>query len=150
MPKRLMIGVVGISFAIAMMAFLCNPGTISAQECRVIRIIGMATHNSIRVEPETLTVSKGDCVVWFNRESGPNLQIVFEEGKACAAATADPTGAFKMGYGTCFVSSFIPFAGTSSLRFQQKGSYKYTVESVTGDKPEVRGTKVTTGTILVE
>lgn len=148
--KAFLIVLVGLSFAIAMMAYLYTPGTIAAQECRLVKILGMAIHNSIRVEPETLTVSKGDCVVWWNRQSGPNLQIVFEEGKGCAAATSDPSGEFKTGYGTCFVSSLIPVGGTTSLQFQQKGSYKYTIESVAGKTPEVRGIKVTTGTILVE
>lgn len=89
-------------------------------------------------------------MVWFNRTSGPNLQIVFEEGKACAGVTEDPSGSFKTGYGGCYVSSWIPFGGTSSLRFKEKGSYKYTIESITGEGPKVRGKKVTTGTILVE
>jgi len=150
MKKKKLIIVVGVIFVCAMIFLLTNTVRVNAQECRIARIIGMDIHNSIRVEPATLTVSKGDCVVWFHRATGPNLQIVFAEGKTCANATDDPQGQFKEGYGQCYVSSWIPFAGTSSLRFNEKGSYNYTIESVTGEGPEARGKKVTTGTILVE
>lgn len=61
--KRWLTLSVGLSFAIVLMSYFCNSGTGPAQECRVVRIIGMAIHDSIRVEPETLTVSKG--IAWF-------------------------------------------------------------------------------------
>jgi len=38
----------------------------------------------------------------------------------------------------CYVTRWVPFAGTSSLRFMEKGSYKYTVKAKNkaGVKPE--------------
>ena len=85
--KRLLIAI-GFSFIFAMIIYLSNLGTTFAQECRIIRIIGMQMHHSIRIEPETLFISKGDCVVWFNRaESAEEVKVSFENGKKCLPET---------------------------------------------------------------
>lgn len=34
-------------------------------DCRVVRIQGMVTHDSVRLEPETIQVPKGTCVIWL-------------------------------------------------------------------------------------
>lgn len=124
---------------------------VRAQECRVIRITGMETHNSIGVEPERMLISKGDCVVWFNRAAATNVKIIFEEGKACAAATEAPVQFHMDDYHQCFVTSWVPFAGTSSLSFKEKGTYKYVVEMASGG-PETlaeKGQRVAGGAIIV-
>jgi len=40
---------------------------------------------------------------------------------------------------SCYVTSWIPFAGTSSLRFMQKGTYKYVVEAKGQKNVEAKG-----------
>ena len=125
--KRLLIAL-GVSFVVAMMMGLFNVGKLSAQECRLIKIHGRSEHPSIRIEPEISFVSKGDCVVWFNRLFTDEVQVILEEGKKCLDVTNAPMG-FSLNAQSCYVTSWIPFAGTSSLRFMEKGTYEYTVKA---------------------
>jgi hypothetical protein len=125
--KRLLI-TVGLSFAIAMMVYLFHLETISAQECRIIRILGRAEHVSLTIEPGTTFINKGDCVVWFNRVFTNEIQIMFKEGKKCSDVTKSPMG-FTLNASNCYVTTWIPFSGTSSLRFMEKGTYKYEVQA---------------------
>jgi len=145
--KRVVVGM-GIAVIVAVSALLLQSSTIQAQDCRVIRIQGMVTHQSIRVEPEVLSIGKGTCVIWFNRATANEIKIVFREGKRCASVSDAPMG-FSLDHEQCFVTSWIPFGGTSSLRFNETGTYDYEVQITTGEAPE-KGTKAAAGTILVE
>ena len=149
MSGRKLLCQVGFGIVMALIISLISSATVQAQECRVVWIHGLEVHKSVAVEPETMRISKDTCVVWYNRATAMNVKITFQEGKACASAT-DGGAAFKMGYGACYVSSWIPFAGTSSLRFKEKGTYKYVIETANGPEnlPE-RGEKIAEGTIMV-
>ena len=125
--KKLMI-IMGFIFVFAMIILLSKLGTIFAQECRIIKIHGRTEHPSIIIEPETIFLSKGDCVVWFNRFTAEDVKVTFEEGKKCLDVTNAPIG-FSLNAQSCYVTSWVPFAGTSSLRFIEKGTYDYTVEA---------------------
>jgi len=140
--KRLLIAIV-VSFVVAMMIGLLSLEIVSAQECRLIKIHGRTEHPTIMIEPETIYVSKGDCVVWFNRVTAKEIQVNFEEGKRCLDVTNAPMG-FSLNAQSCYVTSWVPFAGTSSLRFIEKGTYNYVVETkgMTGIKAK--------GQIIVE
>ena len=83
MKKKRLVIAVGISFVVAMMIGLFNVGKASAQECRIIKIHGRTEHPSIMLEPETILVSKGDCVVWFNRFTAVDIKVTFKEGQGC-------------------------------------------------------------------
>jgi len=126
---------------------LAGTQTAAAQECRVIRIHGLVAHDAVKVEPESLSISKGTCVIWFNRSTANEIKVVFEEGKQCASVTDAPTG-FSLNHEQCYVTSWVPFGGTSSLRFTEKGTYEYAIELAVGDEPE-RGKRVSSGTIIV-
>jgi hypothetical protein len=136
--KKLMI-VMGFIFIFAMIILLSKLGTLSAQECRIIKIHGRTEHPSIMIEPDTVFLSKGDCVVWFNRFTAEDVKVTFEEGKRCVDVTKAPMG-FSLNAQSCYVTSWMPFVGTSSLRFMEKGTYKYTVEAknIGGVKAEGR------------
>jgi hypothetical protein len=125
--NRLVITLVG-SFVIATIIGLLNLGKVSAQECRLIQVHGRTEHPSIMIEPATAFLSKGDCVVWFNRVTAKEIQVVFEEGKRCVDVTKAPMG-FSLNEQSCYVTSWLPFTGTSSLRFMEKGTYKYVVKA---------------------
>jgi hypothetical protein len=125
--KRLLIAVV-VSFVVAVMIGLLSLEIVSAQECRLIKIHGRTEHPTIMIEPETIYVSKGDCVVWFNRVTAKEIQVIFVEGKRCLDVTNAPMG-FSLNAQSCYVTSWIPFAGISSLRFVEKGTYNYVVEA---------------------
>ena len=145
MKKKGLLIVMGYIFVFAMIIFLSNPGTLSAQECRFIKIIGGDTELPflMMLEPETIVVSKGDCVVWFNRFTAETLKVTFKEGKKCADVTQAPMG-FSLNAQGCYVTNWMPFGGTSSLRFMEKGTYEYTVEA------KNRGDAKAKGKIIVE
>jgi hypothetical protein len=106
----------------------------------------MSVHESIRVEPETMQISKGSCVIWFNRAAANEVKVVFEEGKKCAAVTDAAVGFGMDDYGQCFVTSWLPFGGTSSLRFKEAGTFEYAIEI---GKLEDKGKRVARGKIIV-
>jgi hypothetical protein len=134
--KRLLIAVV-VSFVVAMMVGLLSLEIVSAQECRLIKIHGRTDLSTVMIEPETIYATKGDCVVWFNRVA-KEIMIKFDEGKRCADVTQAPMG-FSLNAQSCYVTSWIPFAGTSSLRFMEKGTYNYVVEAKGQKNVEAKG-----------
>jgi hypothetical protein len=139
MRKNKSVSSTGITLCIALFLLLGVAMPVFAQDCRLIRIQGLATQTSIRVEPETLSISKGTCVIWFNRASAQEVKIIFEEGKRCASVSEAPVG-FSLDHENCYVTSWIPFGGTSSLRFQESGTYEYVLEAKTVPQKNVKGT----------
>jgi hypothetical protein len=134
--KRLLIAVV-VSFVVVMMIGLLSLEIVSAQECRIIKIHGRTDLSTVLIEPNTIYATKGDCVVWFNRVA-KEIMVKFDEGKRCADVTQAPMG-FSLNAQSCYVTSWLPFAGTSSLRFMEKGTYNYVVEAKGQKNVEAKG-----------
>jgi len=128
MKKKRLVIALGVSFVVAIMIGLLSLEIVSAQECRIIKIQGRADQRSIMIDPESIFVSKGDCVVWFNRFAADEVMVKFDEGKRCVDVTQAPMG-FSLNEQSCYVTSYLPFTGTSSLRFMQPGTYNYTVHA---------------------
>jgi hypothetical protein len=149
MEKRLLL-VVGLVSMLAVTIMLLAQDIGIAQDCRIIRVHGGITlgQSEYRVEPETVIASKGTCVIWFNRAVANEIKIVFKEGKRCASMSEAPVG-FSLDHEQCFVTTWVPFGGTASLKFTQAGTFDYTVE-VTGGETETKGRQVTKGTILIQ
>ena len=138
--KQYVVTAIGAFFLAACVVFLFAGETIDAQSCRVVRIGGGAgvQVKEINLEPPSLMISKGTCVVWFNRARAQEVKVVFEDGKTCQNLTDAPVG-FKIDAAKdCYVTDYIPFGGTSSLRFVEKGVFKYTVEAAGGVKGAAR------------
>jgi hypothetical protein len=138
MDKKGVMIVMGFIFVLTMIIFLSNLAKTSAQECRIIIIHGKSGEALITVEPETIFLSKGDCVVWFNRFSELPVKVKFEEGKRCVDVTKLPIG-FSLNEQNCYVTSYMPLAGTSSLRFMEKGIYRYVVNPKGRDDIKAEG-----------
>ena len=149
MKKKKLLIALGVSFLVAMMIGLLGLETVSAQECRLIKINGRTDPTSLRIEPETLFISKGDCVVWFNRLVTDEVMVIFKEGKKCLDVSKSSMG-FNLDSESCYVTSWLPFAGTSSLRFMEKGTYEYTVKAKGYKDREVNEGKQVKGQIIVE
>jgi len=141
--KRLVIAI-GVSFLVAMIIGLLGLETVSAQECRIIRILGRTEHLPLTIDPGTTFINKGDCVVWFNRVFTDEIQVMFKEGKKCLDVTKSPMG-FTLDAESCYVTTWLPFATTSSLRFMEKGTYKYVIKA-----KSMPGQNVQEGQIIVE
>ncbi len=149
MMKKRVVVMTAMFFLLSSMLVLVDQKPTEADETQLVRIFGGVSTGAgelskpIRLEPPTLTVNKGGVVVWLNWARNVEcVQVSFEEGKKCSDVTDAPTG-FEMVEG-CYVTSWITFGGTSSLRFKDPGTYTYTVEAKTGG--EVRRE---TGKILV-
>jgi len=127
--KRLLIAA-GLTLAFAVTIFLGNHGTVTAGECSIIRILEEKGSEGrlISIAPATLSIAKGSCVIWINWVPKQEVKVIFrEEGKKCQDATSAPVG-FKIKMPeNCYVTDSIPLGGTSSLVFNQEGSYKYEI-----------------------
>jgi hypothetical protein len=118
----------------ATVAFVHQP-TVDAQECRIIRVHGGGPGwtDKILVEPGATFIAKGSCVIWSNWVRTDEIKIVFEEGKKCEDMTEAPVG-FKMDAANCYVTTWVPLGGTSSLKFNEAGTFEYAIEAKGGQK----------------
>jgi len=134
--SKLLLVATGAIFILTMVIFLSGPTTIGAAEkCDIVAI-----RSRDKIEPKTLTVNKGDCVVWINfiksTSAYPSQEIVlsFKEGERCARTTKAPVG-FKMDYPSgCYLAGSFTYGETASLMFQEPGNYDYEVQFKGGGK----------------
>jgi plastocyanin len=141
--KLLAIGV-GIVLILTTVIFLANPEIIgAAEECKIVTIRGRDN-----IEPNMLTIKKGDCVVWINFTGSAagytkqDIQLSFKEGEKCVRMTKAPVG-FKMDVPSgCYIAGWISYGQTASLLFVEPGTYNYEVQFKVGGK--------NTGTIVVK
>ena len=120
--NKLLIGI-GAAFIFTLVIFLGNPLTIGAAEkCAIVTI-----QSQEGISPVVLNIKKGDCVVWMNWTRGVDVKIIFKEGKRCQDMTKSPVG-FKMDWNSCYITDYLDFGRTSSLLFDQAGTFKYEVE----------------------
>ena len=77
-------------------------------------------------KPATLTSQPGTTVIWLNRARHP-LEILFLD-KQVVLACGSPVN-FIVGKDGAYESAKIPFGGTASLCFLDKGRYDYKVRS---------------------
>ncbi len=111
-----------------MTVFLLCPATIEAEECYVVKIFGEGSPVSVRIEPDIVSISKDNCVVWINWARTTEVDVKFREGKKCSDATKSPVG-FRMDAMNCYVTDRIPLGGTASLLFSGDGTFDYEVEA---------------------
>ena len=122
------------AFVFAITSYLVNLETASAQETRIIRLSGVAyPTTTINIEPKVTFIAKGSVVVWVNLVRAEQVKVNFREGKKCLDVTKAPTG-FKLDAQQCYVTDFIRLGGTSSLKFVDRGTYKYEVTTEGGAK----------------
>lgn len=114
--------------------FLLNVGSLFAENASLIQIgKGPGDSKELMVAPADLSVQKGTVVIWMNGVQGEEIQVVFKDGKACKDVSFSPEfKGFSMDSKSCYVTSFIPYAATSSLQFTEKGTFEYTVSNATG------------------
>ena len=129
MNKSRLLVVIRFIFFFTTIIYLSNLRIISAQECRLVKFRGIIGYPSLTIEPSTIFLSQGDCVVWFNAVSAGKVKVSIADGKKCALATTAARGFVLDKPTSCYVTSWIGYTGTTSLRFMEKGTYNYVVES---------------------
>ena len=77
-------------------------------------------------KPASLTSQPGTTVIWINRSRFP-MEILFLD-KQVVLACGSPVN-FIVGKDGAYESAKIPFGGTASLCFLEKGIYDYKVKS---------------------
>jgi len=77
-------------------------------------------------KPATVTSEPGTTVIWLNRSRHP-IEILFLN-KQVVLACGSPVN-FIVGKGGAYESAKIPFGGTASLCFLEKGRFDYKVNS---------------------
>jgi len=77
-------------------------------------------------QPSTLNSAPGTTVVWVNHDRQP-VEILFLDKKVVLAC-GSPVN-FFVGKDGAYESGKIPFGGTASLCFIEKGKYEYVVKS---------------------
>lgn len=128
-----------IALVALMILFLAAPTQLLAADASVVKVYGSSKDTGKMVlDPPDLFITSGTVVIWMNGFEGSELEVSFDEGKACQDVTVSPAQwGFKMSK-TCYVMSYIPYAATSSLKFTQAGEFKYTVKTMDG-KTKAKG-----------
>jgi hypothetical protein len=116
---------------------LTNYNMAMAAEAQLVKIqpvgdLNMDKLTGLYIDPRTLYIDKNTIVVWMNGVPKQEVQVVFQDGKACRDVTANPMGSklgFKLDAKECYVTSFIPYADTSSLQFPESGTFYYFVQN---------------------
>jgi len=97
------------------------------------------------ISPDPLKVKLGTTIVWFNSDPGPiTVKFLDKLGIACKV----PVNFYADIWGN-YETAAIPQAGTASICFIYKGTYKYEVKRLM-QKGETAQEEISTGTIIAE
>lgn len=118
-------------FSVILAALICTPMAVSAEDAAVVLVYKVAGDNTeLRLNPPDLYIKKNTVVIWMNSVMGEEVQVVFRDGKACQDISFSPEAAFNLDAKSCFVTSFLPYAATSSLKFMETGEFDYVVQNL--------------------
>jgi hypothetical protein len=131
--KTLLVSVISI-------LLLLNTGLLFAEDASIVQVLKTSGESpTIALSVPDLYISKNAVVVWLNSVQGEEIQVSFKDGKEAMDVSFSPAfKSFCLDSSSCFVTSFIPYAATSSLQFTKTGTFGYNVTSRTG-KHSVKG-----------
>ena len=138
MKKKILLSALSL-LVFSLTLFMASLEAVNAEACFIVKVRGGSVDDEtdVRITPPKLTIEKDTCIIWLNRLRTKEIMVKFEEdGKTCLDKTISPSG-FEMAQ-NCYLTTWMPYGGTSSLVFNQPGTFNYTVE-VTGGK-KVKGT----------
>lgn len=123
-----------IIFSVLVITLFAAPSLSVAEDAQIVLIFKAKGDNSeLRLNPPDLYVKKGTIVVWMNSVVDEEVQVVFRDGKTCKDVSFSPVEkGFSLDSKSCYVTSFIPYASTSSLQFTDTGSFHYAVSNLSG------------------
>ncbi len=120
MKRKSLIVVIAIFIGIFYMRGL-NFAEEKTEGMKVInKIVTIAAHEGIN--PDTLSSNPGTTVIWVNHSRQP-VEILFLDKKVTIACSAPVN--FFVGKDGAYESGKIPFGGTASLCFTEKGKFEY-------------------------
>ena len=136
---------VGFALAAVFGIILGTHGVAVAQDAKLIKIHGVGGEGlaGIFIDPETSYIKKGTIVIWLSGVKQEEIKVEFADGKKCKSVTAFSVGFDLEKERACYVTSYVPFAATSSLQFVDVGEYEYKIVT--------KSSKITaTGRLVVE
>ena len=113
-------------------------------DVKIVKIIPSLNGDDVAgfyIDPAITYIRKNTIVLWMNGFADKELQVVFREGKTCRDVTANPklqAPGFFLNSKSCYVTSSLPYLGTSTLQFIELGEYAYAVQTE-GGKLKVKG-----------
>lgn len=130
---KLIVGVISILLWV-------NIGVLFAEEASIVQVLKTSGEKpTLALSVPDLYISKNAVVVWLNSVQGEEIQVSFKEGKVAMDVSFSPAfKSFCLDSSSCFVTSFIPYAATSSLQFTKTGAFEYSVSDRAG-KYSVKG-----------
>ena len=96
----------------------------TAGEMKIVNKI-VTLHEYEGATPQTLSSAPGTTVIWVNQSRSP-IELLFVDKKVVMAC-GSPVN-FFVGKDGAYESAKIPFGGTASLCFLEKGHYEYMVK----------------------
>ena len=90
----------------------------------VNKVVTITTHYGIK--PPDIVSTPGTTVIWVNQTNTPH-EILFLDKKVVMACSSPVN--FFIGKDEAYESAKIPFGGTASLCFVEKGKYEYRVKA---------------------
>jgi len=133
-----------ISFIIIIMLLCYHPVMPGAQESAPH--VGIITIKDLPdgISPASLSVKKGDTIVWYNKGKEPiNIRLIPQLGIVCSPVVnfySDLSGNYKTG--------IIYHGGTASLCFLYTGVYEYEIKWIDQKKKTASG-KMLSGKVIV-
>jgi hypothetical protein len=120
--------------------FLVNIGALFAEEASTVQVLkSPGDKPELVLSAPDLYIAKNGVVIWLNSVKNEEIQVVFKDGKVAMDVSFSPAfKSFCLDSSSCFVTSFIPYAATSSLQFTKAGTFDYSVSNRTG-KSSVKG-----------
>ena len=125
---------IGAVLVIAFGLVIGSQSTVLAQDSKLIKLhaVGEEELAGIFIDPTDTYVKKDTIVIWLSGIKDQDIKIEFADGKKCKSVTAHAVGFDLDKERWCYVTSFVPFAGTSSLQFTDMGEYLYKVYTKDG------------------
>lgn len=117
-----------LAAVLMLVTFLVNPLLAAEGEeggvALVTKVVIITGHSGLK--PPDIISQRGTTVVWVNHSNTPQ-EILFLDKKVVLAC-GSPVN-FIVGHDGAYESSKVPFGGTASLCFTEKGKYEYIVKS---------------------
>ncbi len=134
MKRTRLLWVVGIVLSITIGLLPATLGTSFATSASLIRVYtGAGDKATLELDPPALYVQSGSVVIWVNGVMNQEIKVVFKDGKACQDVSISPSfKGFQLDSKSCFVTTFMPYASTSSLQFTDVGTFEYDIVTEDG------------------
>jgi len=121
MRRKRFVAIVIVLIGVFCMTGLSFAAEEKAEEIKVIQKI-VVIEERAGLSPATLDSEPGTTVIWVNQSKQP-AEILFTDKKVTLAC-ASPVN-FFIGKDGAYESAKIPFGGTASLCFTEKGKFEY-------------------------